>query len=257
MPAKSSNEELSQQADFVFEGTVKKVKAAAMSGVPVTDQTVVVTIDHIIRAPEHLGDYQGRNITVQLSGRRKVKIGQEAVFFTNPTTWGEDVAVTSLRQESVKKASTKLRSAAMSEDPVQNGVNRDTKARFDSSDLVIFGRVTGVSLPSGTDAEEEGTLSEHNPLWRDAEIEVQELIKGNNPGKTITVRFPSSEDIKWNNSPKFHVGQEGYIMLHKQEIKAQGATARVAKRTQTYTALSPLDVQPPEKGESLKMFVGG
>jgi len=257
MPASTNNEELSQQTNFIFEGTVKKVKAATMPGVPVTDQTAVVTVDQIIHAPEHLSEHQGRNITVQLSDRKKVKVGQQAVFFTNPTTWGEDVAVTALHHEPIKKISTKLRSAAMSDNPVQNLINRDMKARFDSSDLVIFGKVISVSLPSSTDAEAEGTISEHNPLWRDAEIEVQEVLKGNNPGKTIAVRFPSSEDIKWNDSPKFHVGQEGYFMLRKQEIKEQGTTARTAKSTQAFTALSPMDVQPPEKGESLKMFTGG
>src|SRR5690348_15731589 len=134
MPRTSSKKDLSQQADFVFQGTVKELQSAPSPDLPLADKSIVVTVDHILQAPEHLRDYAGRNITVQLTGRKKVKTGQEAIFYTSPTGWGEDVVVTSLGHEPVGKASAGLRSAAAVSDPYESLVNRDLKARFDGSD---------------------------------------------------------------------------------------------------------------------------
>jgi hypothetical protein len=256
MPASSSVEELSQRANFVFHGRVKKLKAASMPGVKITDKTAIVTVDEILHGPELLSGYAGKDITVQLSGSQKVKLGQEAIFFTNPTTYGEGIEVESLGHRPVETAAPTLRAArGTTNDPVQNLANRDMKARFDSSDLVISGRVNSVSLPGGSD-EDEGSLSEHNPLWRDAVIEVKAVHKGSYSGKNIVVRFPSSEDIKWNASSKFHVGQEGFFMLRKEEIKARRAAGRAAKSAEAYTALSPFDFQPSNEEGGIKTLIG-
>lgn len=255
MPRTSSKEDLSQQADFVFQGTVKDVQGATASNVPGADKSIVVTVGRILQAPEPLRDYEGRNVTVQLAGRKKVKPGQEAIFYTSPTSWGEDVVVTSLGHEPVGKANASLRSAAALSDPYETLVNRDMKARFDSSDLVIFGKVKSVSLPPDAGSE-KAAPSEHAPLWRDAEIEIQEVLKGRHPGKTVTVRFPSSEDRQWYDSPKFHVGQQGYIMLCKQEVKSRQGATHPDKLTEAYTALSPLDFQPPEVEDRIRRLGG-
>ena len=253
MPASSGKADLYQQADFVFEGTVKKVKASAKTDVSGAAQTAMITVDRIVHAPKLLADYEGKNIRVQLSGRGKVKVGQTALFYTNPSEWGEDMAVTSIGHEPVSKASNQRMSAVAAEDPYQSLVNRDTKERLDGSDLVILGLVTSVSLPD--DASEQDSFREHDPLWRDAEIAIKEVVKGNHSGKTVTVRFPSSEDIKWNSSPKFHVGDEGYVLLRKEKVSSRRVAGKAAsKGTEAYTALSPLDFQPADKGDSLKQL---
>src|SRR6266705_2426283 len=109
MPASSSVEDLSQRANFVFHGRVKKLKAASMPGVKITDKTAIVTVDEILHGPELLSGYAGKDITVQLSGSQKVKLGQEAIFFTNPTTYGEGIEVESLGHRPVDTAAPTLR----------------------------------------------------------------------------------------------------------------------------------------------------
>jgi hypothetical protein len=255
MPASSNVDELSRKANFVFQGRVKKIKAASMPGVQVTDKTAIVTVDEILHGPELLSGYSGKDITVQLTGNQKVKLGQEAIFFTNPTSYGEGIEVESLGHHLVKSATTILRAArGATSDPVQNLADRDVKARFDDSDLVISGRVTSVSLPTQSD-EDQGSFSEHNPLWRDAVIEVEAIHKGSYSGKNIVVRFPSSEDIKWNDSPKFHVGQEGLFMLSKEKIRSR-SVGRQARSTEAYTALSPFDFQASNEEGGIKRLVG-
>ena len=76
MAAQVHSGDLAQQAKFVFQGTVRKLKAATMKEVPVSDDTVVVRIDRVIHAPEALHNFAGQEITVRLKAGEKVKAGR-------------------------------------------------------------------------------------------------------------------------------------------------------------------------------------
>lgn len=247
MPASSSIEKLSQKADFVFDGTVKEV----------TGKTASVTIDAVHNGTEVLRGFEGQDIAVKLSGSLKLKAGQNATFFTNPTVFGDTLEVQSLGEVPSEGGGLHLAGMTSGADPVQSKKDGDTNARFDDSDLVVSGRVISVSLPP-EDQEDSGAgqLSEHDPLWRDATIQIDAVHKGTHSGKTIIVRFPSSEDIKWNASPKLHVGQEGYFMLHKDEIKSRRVIGGATQSTAAYTALSPLDFQTSDQEGGIKKFIG-
>src|SRR5438128_2106695 len=107
MAARSSPEELAEQARFVFRGTVKKTKAATMP-VPDKTKTAVVRVDEIIHAPPLMKDWAGKDITVLLGGRKKVAKGQEAVFYANGWLYGEGIAVQALDHHAVGKAPSAL-----------------------------------------------------------------------------------------------------------------------------------------------------
>src|SRR5712691_2057683 len=111
MPASPSKTAQAQKPTFVFTGTIKKRKSATMKGVPVDERTVVVTVNQIIEAPPALADYNGQDITVQLGGRQKVRVGQELIFHTASWIFGESIAVRSLTEDPVT-----ARSAAMLRD---------------------------------------------------------------------------------------------------------------------------------------------
>ncbi len=247
MPVGSSIEKLSQKADFVFDGTVKEV----------TGKTASVTIGAVHNGTEVLRGFEGQDIAVKLSGGLKLKAGQNATFFTNPTVFGDTLEVQSLGEVPSEEGGLHLAGMTSGADPVQSKKDSDTKARYDDSDLVVSGRVISVSLPPEDDeASGEGRLSEHDPLWRDATIQIDAVHKGTHSDQTVIVRFPSSEDIKWNASPKLHVGQEGYFMLHKDEIKSRRAIGGATKTTLAYTALSPLDFQTSDQEGGIKKFIG-
>lgn len=275
MPAKSRIHNLAQEARFVFRGTVKKLKAATMSSVPVTGSTVIVKVDEIIQAPRALSNYTGKEITVQLSGRQKVKVGQAAVFFTNGWLFGDSVAVQSIGHHPVEKTALALRMTdAGPGDPVKNLAKRDMKARLDNADVVVSGRVKSISLPeepAGGPAltaiadrtTRRAPVSEHDPMWREAEVEVDDVHKGKHSKKTIVIRFPASRDVMWRKAPKFHPGQEGYFMLQKaspKDLKRGSAKAAVGRlmaakekeSTEVYTALHPDDFHPKDKADEIK-----
>jgi hypothetical protein len=215
------------QPTFVFEGTVKKLGRAAMKDVPVDERTAVVTVNRTIEAPPDLAGYDGRDITVRVSGRRKIGAGQRMVFHTTGWIHGEGVAVQSRREE-----------------PVSRAVAR-TRQPVDAADLVVSGKVVTVRLPREStrgrarSGRKTGPISEHDPQWREAVIQVDKVLQGAPGKKQIVVRFPASSDVLWHDTPKLHPGQEGQFILRKAK-PARSA----AKDVYVAVAADPGTVEP-------------
>jgi hypothetical protein len=256
MPTGSKAAALAQDARFVFVGTVQKLRAATMDDVPIDDRTAVVRVDEVIHAPDVLTHYAGHDITVQVGGRKRLHQGQQAKFYTNGWLFGDSVAVESIDHEDVKRpAAAASREAG---DPVRRLAQRDLQGRFGDASLVVSGRVTSVRLPGDVVAARSaraiepqanaGRISEHDPDWRVAEVQVDEVHKGTHPNGSVSIRFPSSQDVMWHDAPKFHPGQEGFFMLHKTD-EAVGKKAAVARGAAVqdkgdYVAPHAADFQP-------------
>jgi hypothetical protein len=249
MAKKTNASALAEDASFVFKGTVLKLKAATMTGITVTTRTATIRVDEIIHGPEALAQYTGQEITVELGGRKKVTKGQQLVFHTNPLLFGDSLAVRSIDQQELTPT---LAAAAMPPgDPVKRLVERDVRSRAATADAVVSGRVVSVRVPadvvavraSAVAGQPSQRISEHDPDWRIAEVQVDAVHRGNHEGKTAEIRFPSSHDVMWHYAPKLHAGTEGLFMLHK--AKKVGAAARSAPTQDSgeYVCLNPADVQ--------------
>jgi hypothetical protein len=279
MPASQSKTEPAPKPTFIFKGTIKKLKSATMKDVPVNDRTAIVTVDQIIEAPPGLSDYNGQDITVQLSGRTKVSVGQEMIFNTVSWMYGDSIAVRAISQEPVKSSHTAMLAAAT--DPAERHAQRQTRERFDAADLVVSGKVVAVRLPAekaqglqgasaaASDQIPGGPVSEHDPKWREAVVEVDDVHKGAHKKKQVVVCFPASTDVMWYGAPKFHPGQQGYFMLHKSEVekpkqpktRKRGKTTVVSAAepedvtTKAYTALDQMDFQPYHEAGGIKTII--
>lgn len=260
MPNSSNTDDLTRRARFVFKGTVQKMSATTISDIKDKSRTAIVRVDQIIHAPEALSHFAGHDITVQLSGRRKAKAGDQAIFYANGWLFGDSIAVVSIGQHPVEEAPAAVAMAMTSAtNPVKNLKTLDMKERYGSADIVITGRVTSVQLPTdsvsaaASAAEPLTPSSEHDPIWHEATIDVAAVHKGNMGQKTVSLRFPSSEDVMWYRAPKFKPGHEGIFMLRKSQIKehsAAAAEAAVVETTEAYTALHPVDFQPISHAQS-------
>jgi len=265
MTPKPRARQLADEAKFVFQGSVKKVKASTLKGVPKSDRTVVVRVDRVIQAPEALSDHAGRDVTVLLGPGEKVDPGQTLIFYTNGWIFGEGVAVQSIGHETA----TTPKVAALSnhpDEPVRSLRTREALAQADRADLIVTGRVAAVRLPAAeANARAKGMasgrtserISEHAPLWQEAVIAVDEVHKGGRARKQVVVRFPSSSDVRWYQAPKFHAGQEGVFLLHKQQAGGARAKAMGAPlKGEQYTALHPGDFQPLDQLPQIRLAAG-
>jgi hypothetical protein len=276
MPARSSRRKESSEPTFIFKGTVQKLKSATMPQVPVDDRTIIASVDQVLDAPPNLAKLTGQKITVRLSGTVKVRVGQQMIFHTVSWIYGDSMAVQAISEEKV--GGVRMAALAAAPDPVQRRAARQKRERFATADLVVSGKVLAVRLPPTAAGKKLGVraagltkrpvkpVSEHDPKWREAVVEVGDVHKGTHRKKEVVVRFPASMDVMWYHAPKFHPGQQGYFMLHKtDEETAPPATkkkgARMASLTgqpateKAYMALDPVDFQPFTEAGGVKTII--
>lgn len=265
MVAKAKRKAPDQEANFVFRGTIKQLKAVNVKQAPVSDRTAIVTVNQVLDAPANLQGYTGQDITVELSSARNVTSGERMILHTTSWLSGETIAVKSLFEEPDKGAAATTHHV----DAAAKRDQRKTSEHFDDADLVISGKVIEVRLPKDSGATSKKTaaagnqplkpVSEHDPKWREALIEVDQVHKGKPTKRRVVVRFPSSTDVAWRRAPKFQAGQQGYFMLHKAGASTgpQGSASKKAKPAsdQTYAVHEASDFQSYTEPGGIKSLI--
>jgi hypothetical protein len=243
MPDDIHADTLSEQARFVFRGTVQSVDASNMPEVvPASDRSAVVRVDQVLQSPQSLAQAGGQEVTLQFSEQPSLAPGDDAVFFTNPMAYGETIAAQAVGHRPAPATFAAMTRRA--DDPVQTLAGRDRQARIAAADLVIRGRVTSVGLTESTQAGRTlDRRDEHAPEWLDAVVEVLATEKGTSPGDQVIVRFPASRDIAWRDRPKFQAGDEGRFILNRWPTPRRRGRATDRDRP-VYTAAGRYDFQP-------------
>ncbi|HEX8707473.1 MAG TPA: hypothetical protein VF723_04355 [Pyrinomonadaceae bacterium] len=275
MAKQAKDERLNQQATFVFRGTVRKLRAATIASVPVTEKTIVVRVDEVLRGPEVLAQYDGTDITVQLGSREQAAKDEQAIFYTNSWLVGESLAVTSVGHTAVARPAVSGRAAAGRSNMAGGGqADRGLQEELANADTVVTGKVTSVRVVDEqaggaggdlTAADRFQPISEHSPAWQEAVIEVADVEKGTDIPREIVVRFPSSTDVRWYDAPKFRPGQEGVFLLQKESQKRSAPARRTragaasagqdAAGAKVYTALGSAAIQPIQKVETIRTLI--
>jgi hypothetical protein len=267
--AKLKQKALDQDANFVFKGTIKRLKASNVKQAPVSDRTAIVTVNQVIDAPANLAGYAGQAITVELSNARNAAAGKRMIFHTTSWLFAENIAVRSLYEEPDEGDASARRVAAAAP-----RAERAVQAHFDDADLVVSGKVVEVRLPQAgvggrkkamASGVQSTRISEHDPKWREAIIDVEQVHKGKSSKRQVIVRFPSSTDVAWRRAPKFEAGQQGYFMLHKEQRaaaessgrkgKQKSATTHAAADAQTYTVRDRQDFQLYSQTGGIKSLI--
>src|SRR5882724_13691222 len=60
---------LAKQSSIVFAGTVSQLGATSFAGVPKSAQTIVVSVDSVLKKPPAISLKKGDNVTVELKDR--------------------------------------------------------------------------------------------------------------------------------------------------------------------------------------------
>jgi len=237
-------EDFIRQSAYIFVGTVEKLRAATMPVVQVTDRTAVVRVDEVLYPTKTLADFTSKEITVQLKEPQQLRAGERAVFFTQGGIFGKSMAVLEVGHLEVSEVQVLRRRVA---EIAVTKANEDLQRRMASAEVVLVGKVLSVKPAK---LAQRGPITEHDPDWYEAEIEVHSAKKGQLPGRTVLVLFSNSEDVMWDRAPKLKEGQEGAWILHKNEVKWPGIEDR-------YTCLNSLDYQPKDQLERVERLIKG
>jgi hypothetical protein len=238
--------EFTKQAGFIFEGTVRRTGAATSPGIEATPTTAVVSVDKVLKGPQVLSRFAGREITVTFGGRDGVPVGARAVFFTNGLHYGEGLAVRAAGY--IDADGTEVEREV--HEAMERAHDDELLDRLRSARLVVLGDV--IRVAPYEHRERIGT--EHDPEWWECVIEVASAEKGSvnpdkkKPGKAhITAFFAHSTDVAWYRSPKLDVGDRGVFILHEGEFRK--------RRLPGPSILLPLDFRPLSDLERLRALV--
>jgi hypothetical protein len=247
---------LVKQSDIILIGTVTQVGAVAVPDLPASDRTVVVRVDQVLEKPAAVALNPGDSITVQTVRPGSLKPGTQATFYTTGWIFGQGVAVREVghepghspvvavdQQEAVARARLDVNDAEL-------------KAHIQKAAMVVAGRVEQVRPAElGGAPTRPRRITEHDPQWQEAIIQVQDGIKGARAGEQVVVRFPTSLDVAWVGTPKFAVGQEGTYILHKDSTTGSPNSTMAGQSVPAYTALHKEDVLPRQNAPRIRALI--
>ncbi|HYO13098.1 MAG TPA: hypothetical protein VE685_07895 [Thermoanaerobaculia bacterium] len=235
-------EELTRNAPFVFRGTVQEAGASNVTGVPASARTVVVRVDEVLKAPAELGDFTGREITVQLQEPGTDPPGRVGVFFTRGWIYGETLGVVEVGRAAGDPGA--LRGQVLAAD--RRSQDQILAERVQGAALVVVGKVVE-TRPAETGPQ---PITEHDPQWWEAVIEVDSVLKGSKPeGNRVTVLYPESLDVMWYEAPKPRKGWDAVWLLYRGQ--------RPGVSGEPYTVLKPWNILSRDTAETVRRLAGG
>ena len=88
-------------------------------------------------------------------------------------------------------------------------------------------------------------VSEHDPDWHEAVVEVQSVLKGGQvKGNKVVVRFAGRNDVAWIRSPKFAKNQQSIFCLNRDQASGVPTEKVGGRELAVYTCLGHGDALP-------------
>ena len=234
---------LTKKSSIIFSGTVSQLAATSFADVPKSPQTIVVRVDSIEKKPAAVSLKKGDSVTVEVKNPSAFQEGTHATFYTDGWIFGAGVAVKELGHELGAAPGPVQASGAQKSEKGDEISDQELMERMKASDFVVVGRVTDVHKWNAPKPKSgaPSRVSEHEPDWHEAVVEVQSVLKGGKvKGNKVIVRFPNRNDVAWVNSPKFEKNQRGIFCLNRDQ--STGAPGYAGSNV--YTCLGHGDALP-------------
>ena len=183
-------------ATFVFAGTV--AHGAGAGGV------AAVRIDDIFVGQQTMGG--AKDEMVRLTVRSDAGDGETQLWFCRVAAWSDLLELVEVGRQPITNHEMARRTV---EAAAAQAADERLAAYLRTADVIVEGTVTAVG-PPGPQAHR----SEHDPLWREADIDVARVLRGT-AGRRVKVLFPASRDIAWYRSPKLERDQTGTFVLRR------------------------------------------
>lgn len=236
-----------RNSQFVVAGRIERTGATTMSMAPAAPNTGVFKIEEILHGPHVLNGFAGKEITVMFGDGPAARAGESTVLFATSWLYGDSIAVIEVGRMEPREPERMRKEIH----EAQQGIaDEHLTERIARAELVILGKVIGTH-PAPEDIRRRMPITEHTPDWWVAEIEIESVEKGHHEGKRISIYFPNSQDVAWHDAPKCTPGDEGIWILQRDQQEKGWPIMRVSG----FTALHPLDYQPPERLNHVRSLV--
>lgn len=242
-----------ERSDIIFSGMVERVGEASFAGVPDAARAIVVKVERVMEKPGPVVLAPNSLVTVQVSDFGAWQRGQRATFYTEGWIYGDGVAVREVAHEPVGAlavaAGPEDAAAEMRSDAVLRRMVR-------SADAVAVGRVVAVRLAPrirGLATEDSpGPVTEHDPEWQEAVVEVDSWMSGSRSDRQVVVRFPGSLDVAFYGLPKLRQGQTGTFLLQAEEVEGMPRALLSGVEVGAYL---PLEVLPRDEAARVRTML--
>src|ERR671923_1569551 len=246
VPQSTDRAALTTKSSIIFSGTVSQLAATSFADVPKSAQTIVVRVDSVEKKPAAVSLKRGDNVTVEVKDPSAFQEGARARFYTDGWIFGSGVAVKELGHDLGAAAESAPASSAEMRPHSQDQISdQELMDRMKASDFVVVGRITDVrkwNVPKPKSGA-PSRVTEHDPDWHEAVVEVQSVLKGGKvKGNKVVVRFPSRNDVAWVSSPKFAKNQRGIFCLNRDQSTT--TTSMGGQPANVYTCLGHGDALP-------------
>lgn len=245
-PDDENLDKLVQDSTYIFSGVVEKIGEAHMDSVPVNNNTAVIKVVYIYTPADILGDLTGRQVTVQLQQDKAMATGDTGVFFTKGWIYGKGIALMEVGRMKEEQPDTFKPRIAQS---LQRKADQQLKDRIDRANVVVLAKVIKTNELK---LKKPLPISEHNPHWWEAVLQISSIKKGDFQDQELRMLFPSSNDEVWMASPKPKLEEEGIWILQKDQQEKGGPKFQVPG----YTALDVLDFQPMNQLDRVQRLIG-
>jgi hypothetical protein len=221
------DQEAVSKATLIFTGEVTRLSSATMPVVPVSANTIVVRVNQVVGGRDAVVDYAGREITVLIKDPQNFRVGDSFLFYTTGWLVGESIAVQEISSRRIPLAAASGSLLKNIERAAQALETEALRRRISQADLIVEGKVVStepVEILPLAEAAAEGNerlplVIEHNPNLKRAVIEVISVLEGGGatPPRTITVLYPTGQDVKWTDTPRLERGDAGLFILNRAE----------------------------------------
>lgn len=250
------DQELAAQASIVFRGTVQQIGNTTLAALPPSADASVVTVDKVMRKPHAVVLDAGDRITVLSDVTATFQTGEQAVFFTRGELFGNSLAV---RVLGVDKTANMVATSG----DVSNGSNMaeristaQVEQALQGAAAVFVGEVKEIRLPTAPALRAAPRrVTEHDPEWREAVVQVTSAIKGVKADQQIVVRFSASRDVAWYRAPKLTVGQMSTFLLKPDTTTGAPMASLAGQQVHAYQALAEGSVLSPDAAGEVRSML--
>jgi hypothetical protein len=236
MPTPTDLVAIADGSTFIFTASIARTGASTVATVPISHTTVVVSVEHVIKAPLGLR-LSGRDVTVQLL--HPLSAGRY-VFFADPQAIGGGIAVKERAHLDGTDNAQREAEAA-----VARAYEIHMARRLEPAFLVVLGMI-GAVRPLFTPAEQRGRVP-----WAVAPLEIERVLKGKeHKGKDklrrVTLIGPVRASKRLPQAPALRAGLHAIFILHRPPQEAIDLMPEDERPGAAYLA-SVSDIQPPDR----------